>query len=133
VPYLIGQDQTELVLDRAVRSAGIALFDGIEGSLRSDWIVGCEGSNSIVRDAAGIEREGDRNIGVQTIQGDVRVGGSLAVERDRGYSWVLPSGEVLVILPIAIDGRCRVLVATLDDGATTIRHLTICKRSRANS
>ena len=85
-PWGVGQNVTEKLLEAAVLERGIDLHrsveatcvelsdsgvkttlrlpDGTEMVIGSKWIIGCEGSNSLVREAAGIERKGAHNPGV---------------------------------------------------------------------
>ncbi|UTX54096.1 FAD-dependent monooxygenase [Leucobacter aridicollis] len=81
---LCSQDRLEPVLAEAVREAGADLMlgarvvdlaedergvtvtiDGVAGrsELRADWVVGCDGARSIVRERAGIALQGEQDLG----------------------------------------------------------------------
>lgn len=101
-PQGVGQDVTERLLDHRLRESGADYHRGVEvvdvvidesgatttlrdseGNthvVRSNWIVGCEGSRSLVRDKAGIEQVGDKNAGVQLMRAD---------DGDSGPGWFM--------------------------------------------
>ena len=139
LPVGIGQDKTEAFLDAKLHAEGIDLrrsteatavqvdedgasatlreADGCEYHLRARWIVGCEGSHSLVHDAAHFSDTGARNMGVQLVQGDVRIGGTLTLEPGRGYLWSGGAHSAMLAVPIHSDGHFRVLTAVPDDGS----------------
>ncbi len=140
-PRGIGQDRTEALLDSAIRSSGADYFRGVEvvslnlqlegegvaATLRSSdgqetkitatWLVGCDGSKSIVRESAGIQRSGRRNAGMQVIQGDFRLQTSFALAPGHAYFWRGSEGSLLLMIPESIDEHYRILVVLPDDGS----------------
>ena len=138
-PLGIGQDATEKLLDAALRESGADYRRDVQVSeiqitptgaqailqengqektgVQAAWIVGCDGSDSAVRQQAGIEFVGDRNTGVQLIQGDVRLRGSLALEPNHGYLWSGAKQAAMFVMPTHRDGHYRVLVTLPDDGS----------------
>ncbi len=138
-PLGIGQDYTEELLDAALRASDADYRRGVEVSrlqitdagvhatLRTEgqeaaevhaaWVVGCEGSHSMVRQQAGIGYTGDRNAGVQLVQGDVRLRGSLALEPHHGYLWTGGDHVAMFVMPVRQDEHYRVLATLPDDGA----------------
>jgi 3-(3-hydroxy-phenyl)propionate hydroxylase len=65
---------------------GAANGSGAGEAVRARYVVGCEGSDSLVRKTLGITFEGERYSGEQFIQADCKI------------SWVLPSGRSYLFL-----------------------------------
>lgn len=137
-PRAVGQDITEAILQKHLERSGAVLRRSVEATalklsangaeavvvpegsepefIRSKWIVGCDGSSSLVREAAGLQRKGERNAGVQIVQGDVRIRGPLALAPDRAYLMSEGERNSLFMLPASVDGHYRVLVTVEDNG-----------------
>lgn len=146
LPMLVGQDRTEALLDARLKSSGAVIrreteaidvkldesgatttlrtANGETEDIRSSWVIGCDGSASIVRSAAGLTRHGERNAGVQILQGDMCISSSLTLEPGRGYIWSGKEGVSLLVFPIDVEGHYRVLVTLADDGAQETPTLT---------
>ena len=75
-----------------------------EETIRAAYVVGCEGSNSLVRKTLGLTFEGERYIGEQFIQADCKI------------KWGLPSGRSYVFL--TEDGI--LMTIEMPDGITRI-------------
>ncbi len=135
-PLIIGQNRTQhalldLLADHGVRpewnteAVAIALDDeGVTTSLkhadgrseeaRSAFVVGCEGSNSLVRKSLNFTFEGDRYTGEQFIQADCRI--KWGLPKGRSYLFLTSDGYLMVIeFP---DGVVRVFIS-LPDNATS--------------
>jgi 3-(3-hydroxy-phenyl)propionate hydroxylase len=67
----------------------------VETSICSRYVVGCEGSNSVVRKALNLTFEGDRYSGEQFIQADCRI--RWALPRGRSYLFLTADGYLMVI------------------------------------
>ena len=68
--------------------------DGME-NINARYVVGCEGSNSLVRRSLGLSFEGDRYTGEQFIQADCRI--KWALPRGRSYLFLTAVGYLMVI------------------------------------
>lgn len=134
-PLGIGQDRTEALLDGALRTSGADYRRGVELTdlaisasgvtakiggevVRAAWVVGCEGSRSQVREAAGIPRPGIHNEGVQLLQAEVRIRGPFPQWPRRAYMQMRGLKGTFMAIPTHRDGHYRVLVGLPDDGAT---------------
>lgn len=60
------------------------------------WIVGCEGTASVVRDRLGIPFEGRRRTGLQVVQGNAHPTWRLGEEPGRGHIFLAPHRSLLV-------------------------------------
>lgn len=139
VPALIGQDRTERVLDDELHRRGRPVIrnaratsvieepSGVvvtirtplgEHTIQAAYAVGCEGSHSLVRQAAGIARTGERNAGVQLIQGDTRIDSALSMPPGRAFLFSTQQRASLFLLPVDVEGHYRVLLTLPDDGST---------------
>ncbi len=79
-----------------------------DGRVESDaaaWIVGCEGTRSVVRDRLGIAFEGRRRTGLQVVQGNAVPSWPLAEEPGRGHIFLAPH-RALLVFPLP-DGGYR--------------------------
>ncbi|MFD3659170.1 FAD-dependent monooxygenase [Streptomyces sp. NPDC058659] len=70
--------------------------DGTVESAVAPWIVGCEGTASVVRDRLGIPFEGRRRTGLQVVQGNAHPTWQLGEEPGRGYIFLAPHRSLLV-------------------------------------
>ncbi|MDV9192936.1 FAD-dependent monooxygenase [Streptomyces sp. SR27] len=70
--------------------------DGTVESAAAPWIVGCEGTASVVRDRLGIPFEGRRRTGLQVVQGNARPTWPLGEEPGRGHIFLAPRRSLLV-------------------------------------
>lgn len=138
-PWCVGQDVTEAILQSRMTRQNIALMRSVEATeiqvrensilttLRSDdgstttveskWILGCEGSHSLVRESAGIQRSGAKNPGVQLIQGDVKLRGNLTLAPGTGYLLSDSNRHTVLIIPTSLSGHYRFLATVPDDGS----------------
>jgi 3-(3-hydroxy-phenyl)propionate hydroxylase len=116
-PLILGQNRTQHLLLEALEARGtgvawnteaIALEAGIDHSLatinaagsgerhiRARYVVGCEGSNSVVRKTAGFRFEGERYSGEQFIQADCRI--HWALPKGRSYLFLTSVGYLMMI------------------------------------
>jgi 3-(3-hydroxy-phenyl)propionate hydroxylase len=134
-PVILGQDRTERLLgERLVELGGrvdwnveatsftqnaegvettLKHADGREEKVRSRYIVGCEGSNSMVRKSLGLSFEGERYEGEQFIQADCKIRWSMP--KGRSYLFLTGHGYMMVIeMP---DDRVRVFISLPDNAA----------------
>ncbi|MGA5198074.1 FAD-dependent monooxygenase [Streptomyces exfoliatus] len=70
--------------------------DGSFESAAAPWIIGCEGTASVVRDRLGIPFEGRRRTGLQVVQGNAHPTWPLAEEPGRGHIFLAPHRSLLV-------------------------------------
>ncbi|WP_198540534.1 FAD-dependent monooxygenase [Streptomyces exfoliatus] len=70
--------------------------DGTVESAVAPWIVGCEGTASVVRDRLGIPFEGRRRTGLQVVQGNAHPSWQLGEEPGRGHIFLAPHRSLLV-------------------------------------
>ncbi|MCB8904520.1 MULTISPECIES: FAD-dependent monooxygenase [unclassified Streptomyces] len=70
--------------------------DGTVESAAAPWIVGCEGTASVVRDRLGIPFEGRRRTGLQVVQGNAHPTWRLGEEPGRGHIFLAPHRSLLV-------------------------------------
>jgi 2-polyprenyl-6-methoxyphenol hydroxylase-like FAD-dependent oxidoreductase len=139
-PLIIGQNRTQhLLLDRLQAAGGDVQWncegtsftmdsEGVTTTLmhtdpasnittqsvvRSRWIVGAEGSNSLVRKTMGISFEGERYAGEQFVQADCRI--RWALPAGRSYLFLTPMGYLMVIE--FQDGLVRIFISLPDDRA----------------
>jgi 2-polyprenyl-6-methoxyphenol hydroxylase-like FAD-dependent oxidoreductase len=106
-PLIIGQNRTQHILADRLKSSGVNIEwgveatgldireDGVTATLKSargeeemeaSYIIGCEGSDSLVRKTLQIAFEGERYYGEQFIQADCRI------------RWPLPAGRSYLFL-----------------------------------
>jgi 3-(3-hydroxy-phenyl)propionate hydroxylase len=134
-PLIIGQNRTQHMLLDALEARGgsvawntelTALASDAEGAtvilkaagggerqLRARYVVGCEGSNSLVRKTAGFAFEGERYTGEQFIQADCRI--SWALPAGRSYLFLTAAGYMMLIeMP---DGVVRIFISLPDENA----------------
>jgi 3-(3-hydroxy-phenyl)propionate hydroxylase len=78
-----------------VRGTDVLTTPPVERSIRSRYVVGCEGSNSIVRKGCHFTFEGDRYAGEQFIQADCRI--QWALPKGRSYLFLTSDGYMMVI------------------------------------
>ena len=105
---ILGQDRTERILEAHLQSLGgsvdwhtaltgfmqdgesvtatLRRSDGQEETVRARYLVGCEGSDSVVRKSLNLQFSGDRYEGEQFIQADCKI------------RWTLPSGVSYLFL-----------------------------------
>ena len=129
-PVIIGQNRTEHLLEQHLKQLGgsvewqmeaIALeqdadgitatvrhADGKEEQIRARYIVGCEGSRSLVRETIGLPFEGDRYENEQFIQADAKIrwtfpkGASYLFLTEAGYMMVIEMPNDLVRVFISL-------------------------------
>lgn len=121
-PVILGQNRTEHLLEDLLKTRGGAVEWLSEGTsftqsddrvetvvtvtdpdtkatrqetLRSRYIVGAEGSNSLVRKTLGLSFEGERYEGEQFIQADCRI--VWALPKGRSYLFLTDAGYLMVI------------------------------------
>ncbi|WP_411110426.1 FAD-dependent monooxygenase [Streptomyces sp. c-19] len=70
--------------------------DGSFESAAAPWIIGCEGTASVVRDRLGIPFEGRRRTGLQVVQGNAHPTWRLGGEPGRGHIFLAPHRSLLV-------------------------------------
>ncbi len=71
--------------------------DGSFESAAAPWIIGCEGTASVVRDRLGIPFEGRRRTGLQVVQGNAHPTWPLTGEPGRGHIFLAPHRSLLVL------------------------------------
>jgi 3-(3-hydroxy-phenyl)propionate hydroxylase len=153
-PLSVGQQVTERLLTDALVARGVSVErnleatalsqdesgvdvtlrspDGAAHTLRARYVIACEGSHSIARDALAIPFEGDRNPHREMIQADAQ----LASAYPAGVIHFFVEGERAVLLfPFDNQGHCRILCIippsdpprhdppTLDDVQAEVRRL----------
>jgi 2-polyprenyl-6-methoxyphenol hydroxylase-like FAD-dependent oxidoreductase len=91
-------------------SADIVHCDGRTEKCSTNWIVGCDGAHSTVRESAGIDRE-MADLGRGFILGDVVA--PWDIERDRFHVW-FAKGGLVAVFPMA-GGYWRIITDTGDD------------------
>lgn len=130
-PYMLGIEQSETerllrghlqrlggALERSVelvdfeaRDDGVlATLRGTDGGLervRADWLVGCDGARSTVRDRLGLAFEGS-TFEQRLLQADVRLTLPFEVAPDEAVMFVSPAGA-MGALPLLSEGRYRVI------------------------
>lgn len=127
-PLILGQNRTQHALLDLLESRGVAVEWNTEAtalSLNDDgavvtlgteqvaarYVVGCEGSNSLVRKTIGATFEGSRYSGEQFIQADCRI--KWALPSGRSYLFLTADGYMMVIeFP---DGVVRIFISLPDD------------------
>jgi 3-(3-hydroxy-phenyl)propionate hydroxylase len=151
-PLLVGQDVTEQIFDAYLRHVGIPVersveatkieihdggaqialnkADGSEETLDARWVIGCEGTKSIVRDAAGIGWEGHELVGLMILIADATAiwplprtqGHAFAGLTDEGYVALipLPDAQRIVIAVPDTTPPDEEPAATLDDVAAAV-------------
>jgi 3-(3-hydroxy-phenyl)propionate hydroxylase len=132
-PRVIGQHQVETLLaehltglgtaiDRPAEVTGInetqdgftvalARPDGAIEEFRADYILGCDGGRSLVRERFGIGFPGERYDGFEFIHADAQL--SWSYPSGRGYIYVTED-RLLLLFPFDAAGRYRVLCARTD-------------------
>jgi len=87
-------------LDADGATTEITSGDGAKSAIRSRYVVGCEGSNSLVRRALNLSFAGERYSGEQFIQADCRI------------NWALPKGRSYLFLTAV---GCKMVIEFPDD------------------
>jgi 3-(3-hydroxy-phenyl)propionate hydroxylase len=131
-PVIIGQNRTQHALCDLLEQRGLQVEwsteavsldvedsganvtlkhqDGSQERVRADWIVGAEGSNSLVRKTMKFTFEGERYSGEQFIQADCRI--KWPLPSGRSYLFLTSDGYLMVIeFP---DGVVRVFISLPD-------------------
>jgi 3-(3-hydroxy-phenyl)propionate hydroxylase len=132
-PLILGQNRTQHLLLDLLAERGVSVAwdsealslttdasgahlrlrrpDGTEADLHARYIVGCEGSNSLVRKSLGLTFEGERYSGEQFIQADCKI--NWALPAGRSYLFLTADGYLMVIeMP---GDRVRVFISLPDD------------------
>jgi 2-polyprenyl-6-methoxyphenol hydroxylase-like FAD-dependent oxidoreductase len=110
------------VIDRPVEATGIVEDaggvevtlrhpDGADERFRADYVLGCDGSHSLVREVAGIDFPGERYDGLEFIHADAHVRWSFPT--GRAYVHVTKH-RLLLLFPFDGTGFYRVLCARTD-------------------
>ena len=119
-PLIIGQNRTQHALLDLLASKGIDVEwnteaiamtltddgatvtlkttderEGVAEKIEARYVVGCEGSNSLVRRSLGFSFDGDRYTGEQFIQADCRI--RWALPKGRSYLFLTAVGYLMVI------------------------------------
>lgn len=111
VPVGWGDEAVGLTADANGADVRLRRLDGTESDLRVRYVVGCEGSNSLVRKSLGLTFEGERYSGEQFIQADCRI--NWALPKGRSYLFLTAAGYLMVIeMP---GDRVRVFISLPDD------------------
>jgi 2-polyprenyl-6-methoxyphenol hydroxylase-like FAD-dependent oxidoreductase len=123
---MLGQDQTQEILDRKLAALGVAIERGArvveveddgagvqlavrhageqgERMLAADWVVGCDGAHSLVRRRLGVAFEGE-DYGQDWLMSEVRTDAPLDRERFHVFSY---TAAPMVMIPLPCD-RWRV-------------------------
>ncbi len=129
-PLILGQNRTQHALLDLLASRGVAVEWNTEATalslddggaavtlggetVRARFVVGCEGSNSLVRKTIGASFEGARYSGEQFIQADCRI--NWALPSGRSYLFLTADGYMMVIeFP---GGVVRIFISLPDDAA----------------
>ena len=134
-PLILGQNRTQHILADLLASRGVSIgwnreatsfemdaegvtttiqsADGKPETVRTRYIVGCEGSNSLVRRTLKFSFEGERYSGEQFIQADCRI--KWALPKGRSYLFLTAAGYLMVIeFP---NGVVRVFISLPDENA----------------
>ena len=156
-PVILGQDQTERILQQGLNQLGVHVRWGCEAlsvvqdvqrvrvrvkddhgesEIDAAYAVGCEGSDSVVRVAAGISFEGERYTGEQFIQADCKIRWSYPTGAshlflthhgggDSGYLMVIemPDDAVRVFVSLPDEDPPRHDDPTLEDVQNALRRL----------
>ena len=131
-PRTIGQQITERLLTEHLQELGGTIERGVEAvSLEQDanevhvrlkkdgreevaaagWVVGCEGSKSLTREACGIVAEGERYVGKEFLQIDAKIRWS----HPHGFGYLfIESKQIFGCLPYNGDGFYRIICARND-------------------
>ncbi len=135
-PVIIGQNRTQHILLDQLTENGVHVewnteaisfelaadcattvlrnSDGKEETVRAGYVVGCEGSNSMIRRTLNFSFEGERYSGEQFIQADCRIKWSLP--KGRSYLFLTAEGYMMVIeFP---DDVVRVFISLPDASVT---------------
>ncbi len=108
-----GVEAVSLTTDEAGATARLRHADGAETDVRARYVVGCEGSNSLVRKSCGFSFEGERYSGEQFIQADCKI--DWALPSGRSYLFLTAAGYLMVIeMP---GDRVRVFISLPDQNA----------------
>jgi 3-(3-hydroxy-phenyl)propionate hydroxylase len=134
-PLIIGQNRTQHILLDALAATGVQVrwnteavaldvdesgavatlksADGADQRVRARYVIGCEGSNSLVRKTAGFSFEGERYAGEQFIQADCQI--RWALPTGRSYLFLTADGFMMLIeMP---DGAVRIFISLPDHNA----------------
>ncbi|MGY2046878.1 FAD-dependent monooxygenase [Methylobacterium sp. JK268] len=143
-PLIIGQNRTQHGLLALLRERGVAVEWAVEAqalaldeagatvtlaganrapeTARFSYVVGAEGSNSLVRRTLGIAFEGERYAGEQFIQADCRI--EWALPRGRSYLFLTADGYMMVIeMPDCVRIFISLPDASADGAEEAGRHL----------
>jgi 2-polyprenyl-6-methoxyphenol hydroxylase-like FAD-dependent oxidoreductase len=135
-PIILGQNRTQHILEDLLRERGVAVAwntEALEVDIREDgvssrlvgpdkserrvdarYVIGCEGSNSLVRKTLGFTFEGERYSGEQFIQADCKL--RWALPAGRSYLFLTADGYMMAIeMP---DGLVRIFISLPDDSAS---------------
>lgn len=132
-PILVGQDVTEDILDRRLAEMGHPVERSTEAidvvlngngamvtvrtergsveTIEAAWVVGCEGTHSLVREKAGIGWEGHQLRGLVVSAADAQAKWSLPRGDGDAYITLTNTGYMLAI---PLPGVWRIIVATPD-------------------
>ncbi len=106
-------EATALALDTAGATVTLGDAAGAGRVLAARYVIGCEGSNSLVRKTAGFSFEGERYSGEQFIQADCRI--RWALPAGRSYLFLTDDGYMMLIeMP---DGMVRLFISLPDNNA----------------
>lgn len=133
-PLILGQNVTEHILDKHLRSFGVQVewnteatavhadaegvtvtlkhADGTEETARAQYVLGADGTRSLTRQQAGIEFQGNPYAGQAFIQSDSKIRWSLP--NGVSYLWFTEKGYMMVIeMP---GGIVRTFISVPDPG-----------------
>ena len=153
-PLIIGQNRTQHLLNDALRRRGVEVEWNTEAlevtlddqgatveirhsepgsmqvsgeTVRADYVIGCEGSKSLVRKTLGLTFEGERYSGEQFIQADCKLAWNLP--NGRSYLFLTTDGYMMAIeMP---NGFVRIFISIPDAAGTT--HQTVGQLEAENS
>ncbi len=115
VEWGLAATEIQLLDDRAVVTTD--KFGGCKDTIMASWVVGCEGSNSLVRKAAGIAFRGRRRRNLQVLQINASAKWRYPRQPERGMYFLKP-GVTLGCFPLADTGAWRFFAYTTDPDPT---------------